>query len=108
MFSRRAHERPLVMVFEDVHWSDDTSLDFLLYLAGRAAEEPILMLLTYRSDEVTPALEHFLAALDRRRLALEWPLEHLSRAQVEEMVTAIFELAQPPRPEFTDALHELT
>jgi predicted ATPase len=46
----RAH--PVLLVVEDLHWSDDTSLDLLYYLARRyCSAYPLLVLLTYRSDE---------------------------------------------------------
>ncbi|MGQ0603559.1 MAG: BREX system ATP-binding domain-containing protein, partial [Anaerolineales bacterium] len=54
-----------VLIVEDIHWCDDTSLDFLLALARHSAAHPILLLLTYRDDELHPALRHFLAELDR-------------------------------------------
>jgi hypothetical protein len=45
-----------LLVIEDMHWSDETSLDFLHYLARRSMTQPLLLLLTYRSDEVRPRL----------------------------------------------------
>ena len=55
-FLSQAAEHPLLLVVEDVHWSDDTSLEFLQYFARRCATQPLIVLLTYRSDEVRPAL----------------------------------------------------
>ena len=44
---------PLGAVFlDDVHYADEASLDFLTYLARRVHDRPILMLFTWRSDEV--------------------------------------------------------
>ena len=34
VFLSQAAERPLLLVVEDVHWSDDTSLEFLQYLGA--------------------------------------------------------------------------
>ena len=82
--------RPLLLVVEDLHWSDDTSLDFLLYLARRVAGRPILLLLTYRDEEPHAGLTHFLADLDRERLATELRLARLPLADVEAMLRAIF------------------
>src|SRR6266516_3964083 len=67
----QASTHPVLLVLEDLHWSDDTSLEFLHYLARRCAAHRLLLLLTYRSDEVRPSLRHFLAHLDRERLAKE-------------------------------------
>jgi predicted ATPase len=47
-----ARKHPVLLVVEDLHWSDDISLEFLHYLARRCALHPLLLLLTYRSDEV--------------------------------------------------------
>src|SRR6266516_5844092 len=41
---------PALVIVEDVHWSDDASLEFLLHLARQIASYPVLLLLTYRSD----------------------------------------------------------
>ncbi|WP_326834524.1 AAA family ATPase [Amycolatopsis rhabdoformis] len=40
-----------VLVVEDVHWADETTLEFLLFLAARQELRPALVL-TYRPDEV--------------------------------------------------------
>ncbi|HEX5479611.1 MAG TPA: AAA family ATPase, partial [Dehalococcoidia bacterium] len=108
LITRLSREQPLLLVIEDVHWSDETSLECLLHLIRAIASERVLVLLTYRSDEVRPPLAHFLAALDRGRMAIEWPLRRLSVAEVSEMITAIFDLTSPPHPEFVRPLHELT
>jgi hypothetical protein len=73
-FAGQATKQPVLLVIEDIHWSDDTSLEFLHYLARRCTAYPLLVLLTYRSDEVQPGLSHFLAHLDRKRLAQEFAL----------------------------------
>jgi predicted ATPase len=86
----QADNTPVFLVVEDLHWSDDTSLEFLHYLARRGAAHPLLLLLIYRSDEVRPGLRHFLAQLDRERLAQEISLARLARDEVEAMVRAIF------------------
>ncbi len=99
---------PLLVIVEDVHWCDDTSLEFLLHFARRLANSPILLLLTYRSDEPNPGLTHFLAGLDRARLAAEFALSRLPLAEVESMIRAIFEQERPVRAEFAEAIHSLT
>lgn len=97
-----------LMVVEDLHWSDDTSLEFLLSLARRVAAQPLLLLLSYRSDEVGPGLRHLLAELDRERLAQEFVLKPLSRGDVGAMLQATLGLARPARADFADALYTLT
>jgi tetratricopeptide (TPR) repeat protein len=103
-----AAARPLLLVVEDLHWSDDASLDLLLHLARRLATHPIVLLLTYRSDEVNPGLLHMLALLDRERLASELALPRLTPADVDAMLRAIFDQPQPIRADFLRAVHDLT
>jgi predicted ATPase len=56
LFLRQATKQPVLLIVEDLHWSDQTSLDFLYSLARRCAASALLVLLTYRSDEVHPSL----------------------------------------------------
>ena len=51
----RAHISPLVMVWEDLHWADPSSLALLDMLLPLADEGPLLLLLVLRGDE-NPAL----------------------------------------------------
>jgi predicted ATPase/class 3 adenylate cyclase len=45
-----AEERPLVLVFEDLHWADDSLLDFVDYLVEWASGVPILVVGTARPE----------------------------------------------------------
>src|SRR6266702_874248 len=115
LFLRQATQQPALLIVEDLHWSDETSLDFLHYLARRCPASPLLVLLTYRSDEVHPGLSHFLAHLDRERLAQECALALLTRSDTSAMLYAIFELRRsvftvPPlaQGELLDAMYTLT
>ena len=49
-FELLAEERPLVLVFEDLHWADDTLLDFVDYLAEWVAGVPMLVVATARPE----------------------------------------------------------
>ena len=97
-----------LVIIEDLHWCDDTSLEFLLQFARRISNTPILLLLTYRNDELNPSLRHFLADLDHTRLASEVTLKRLSQTEVEAMIAAIFEQPRPIRPEFAEVIYSLT
>src|SRR6266581_2607137 len=115
LFLRPATKQPALLVVEDLHWSDETSLDFLHYLARRCPASPLLVLLTYRSGEVYPGLSHFLAHLDRERLAQEFALAPLTRGEMSAMLHAIFDLRRsvfmvPPlaQGELLDTMYTLT
>ncbi len=91
-FAHLAATGPLLLILEDVHWSDEASLEFLLYLARRIASHPILLLLTYRSEQVQGGLARFLIGVDRERLATELTLSLLNNSDVAAMIGTIFGL----------------
>ena len=97
-----------LVIIEDLHWCDDTSLEFLLHFARGLSAHPILLVLTYRSDEIHPALQHFLAELDRARLATELRLNRLPLTDVEEMIRVIFAQQGAVKDEFLQAIYALT
>lgn len=45
-------QTPTLWVFEDVHWADDATLDLLCYLGRRIVNTPVLLVVTYRDDEI--------------------------------------------------------
>ncbi len=49
-----ARRRPLLIVFEDVHWIDPTSLEILDTLVERIADLPALLLITFRPEFIPP------------------------------------------------------
>jgi DNA-binding CsgD family transcriptional regulator len=105
---RLAGRQPLLLIIEDLHFADDSSLDALLYIARHAVAEPVLTLLTYRLDEVRPGLGHFLAQLDRERLAFRLRLEPLSIDEVASMLRATLDLNRPWPSDAVQALYSLT
>ena len=57
LFARFFHElsiqeKPSLIVFEDIHWADEATLDFIKFLARRIIQLQCLFILTYRSDEI--------------------------------------------------------
>src|SRR5207248_3862893 len=49
-FEGMADQRPLVLVFEDLHWADEQLLDFVDYLVEWASGVPILIVCTARPE----------------------------------------------------------
>ncbi len=107
-FVQLSARQPLLLVIEDLHWSDETSLEALLSLSRRVGDHPILLLMTYRSDEVHAGLRHLLAQLDRERLGGEMRLGPLDRGEVEAMLHAIFPLQRSLPADVLDTLYRLT
>jgi DNA-binding CsgD family transcriptional regulator len=47
-----AREQTTVVIFEDVHWADEATLDLLRFLGRRLGKARTLLIATYRNDEV--------------------------------------------------------
>jgi predicted ATPase len=60
--------KPTIAVVEDAHWADDATLDALVHLARRIDQHPVLLILTFRPDEVGP--EHPLRLMIGRLASL--------------------------------------
>jgi DNA-binding NarL/FixJ family response regulator len=108
LFRHLSVTQPLLLIVEDVHWSDAASLEFLLFLARRIASHPILLLLTYRSEEEQPALTRLLIELNRERLSTELLLPHLSRAEVAAMLRATLAQDHSVRADLPETVYALT
>ena len=48
----RSSRTPTLLVFEDLHWADDATLDLLLFLGRRVMRAPCLILGSFRDDEI--------------------------------------------------------
>ena len=107
-FTELAGLRPLVLVIEDIHWCDESSLEFLQYFLRHNTSLPWLVLLTYRNDEVDPLLRTWLVQQDRERRTQECSLARLTRSDVEAMLSAIFDLSPTPKAELLNVLYPLT
>jgi DNA-binding CsgD family transcriptional regulator/tetratricopeptide (TPR) repeat protein len=91
MLARLAARTPVLLIVEDVHWIDPSSRDLLSFLVHNARRDPIVLVATYRSDELHRAhpLRPFLAELERSGRAERLELGGLSHAEVAEQIAAI-------------------
>ncbi|HLY01664.1 MAG TPA: AAA family ATPase [Candidatus Cybelea sp.] len=53
-FERYARRGTVILLVEDIHWADRSTLGFLAYLADRIERRRLLLVATYRSDELRP------------------------------------------------------
>ena len=51
---RAATAQPMVLVYEDLHWADESTLLLLRHLGSRLPSLPLVVIGTYRDDEVAP------------------------------------------------------
>ncbi len=95
-----ARRAPVVFVVEDLQWVDHSTRDLLVYLIANLAAEPVLLLVTYRSDvhPDTSATRAFIAELQRHRQVRCRDVGPLSRGAVAQIV----EQTAPGRPELVE------
>ena len=73
-----AERQPILFILEDLHWADPSTLEWLNLLIDQIPTTSILMLLTCRP--------HFQPSWHHRSYITEMTLNHLSPAQVEQIV----------------------
>jgi len=83
-----AASQPLVLILEDVHWSDPASLDLLRYIARRIREQHLLLVVTYRNDELSHGhpLDATLPLLIREAHGTRIDLRRLDSSAVDQLV----------------------
>lgn len=85
-----AAHQPVVLVLEDLHWSDTATLAFLSALARRPSAARLLVLGTYRPVDLIVTdhpLRELKAELQLHGLCEEIALEYLSEAEVQTYAT---------------------
>ncbi len=94
-----SQELPLVMVLEDLHWSDAATLDAISLLAQRRDAARLLVMGTYRAVDAS-LTEHPIKRLRQGLLArgrcIDLPLAPFSRPELRSYLSARFR--QPPCP----------
>ncbi len=88
-FLKRACQvQPLVLVLDDLHWADRSSLLLLEFLAQEILTSRLLIVGTYRDVEITTrdALSQALGNLVRQPLFMKVQLQGLARQEVGEFV----------------------
>jgi DNA-binding CsgD family transcriptional regulator/tetratricopeptide (TPR) repeat protein len=91
LIERLAERQSLVLVVEDLHWSDSSSRDLLRFLLRTVGDSRVLFLLTYRRDEMhrSHPLLPWLGEVDRLPNSERLFLERLSDDEVDAMVHVI-------------------
>jgi ATP/maltotriose-dependent transcriptional regulator MalT len=100
-----SHEHPIVIVIEDIHWADAATLEMIHFLVRMLAASRILLVMTYRSDEVPRGhpLRSQLPELERTRRLVRLDLKRLTRAEVRAQLGAI--RGASPSAEAVDAVY---
>jgi predicted ATPase len=99
LVQRLAAPAPLLWVIEDLHWADRSTRDLLAYLATTLRSGRVLLVLTFRSDELDRRhpLRPLLAELGRNRRVVRLELARFTRAELAEQLAGLLG-DQPPTP----------
>jgi predicted ATPase len=89
--ARRAREQPTLVILEDLHWADDSTLALIDHLSQRDLSLPLMVVGTFRSSraDLNPNLTRSLEGLVRARRAFEIRLEGLDHGHVALMLQAL-------------------
>jgi tetratricopeptide (TPR) repeat protein len=99
-------QAPVVLVLEDLHWADRSTLDLLVFLASVVRQERLLLVATYRSDELPTShpLHAVVAELDRNRRVKHLQLPQFDREEIAALLSGT--LGGPPPPETIERIFE--
>ncbi|HET9659130.1 MAG TPA: AAA family ATPase [Thermomicrobiales bacterium] len=89
-----AASHTVVIILEDLHWADPASLELLRYLAPRIGSLRVLLLLTYRDDEITRSNPFYqqLPQILRESGGLRLDLRPLTGGELTDLVRARWRL----------------
>lgn len=91
LLSALSQPTPLLIVLDDLHWTDDSSLELLAYLARHRQNERIMLLATCRDIELAPSasLRSLLNDLRREQVLVTLPLQPLTQAQIGCLISRL-------------------
>ena len=105
-----SQEQPLVLFFEDLHWGDASTIDLLSYVADRLNEIRVLLVLTYRVEEMRLNRHPFgrlKLDLEARSILREIELQFLGEKDVAQYLELEYPDHQFPM-EFAALLYQRT
>jgi DNA-binding CsgD family transcriptional regulator len=105
-----AIDEPTVLVFDDLHWADEISLEVVGELARIRGDAPLLLLGGYRADEFPVGSTHreWRSRLLSQRLAVEARLERLTYEETAHATTLILGTGKPAPRDVVAAVHART
>lgn len=89
-------EQPVLLILEDIHWADRSTRTFAAFLARSLRSERVLVVLTYRTDELhrRHPLRPLLAELERLENVRRIELAPFDRGELSEVLADILD-AEP-------------
>jgi DNA-binding CsgD family transcriptional regulator len=104
LLSRLSADRALVLIIEDLHWADRSTLDLLRYLVSATRNCRLLLVAAIRTDQPAPDVEHAVAEFGRDPRVQRIDLGRLDRAETRALVEGILGVA--PSVALLDRIYE--
>jgi class 3 adenylate cyclase/tetratricopeptide (TPR) repeat protein len=99
LWTRQASQRPTVLVFDDLHWSDPASVALLQHLLPLTEQVPLLLLWAMRPERQAPGWQVKLAAdVGYGHRYTEISLRPLNHADSGELVDSLLTISDLPPP----------
>ena len=98
LLTAMAASSPLLVVVEDVHWADPTTLDLLTFLGAQLRDPSVTLVATYRTDDPDARSPEMLAWMSHAQRAEVTEVLPLGRLGREEVATQIESLLGEPAP----------
>jgi DNA-binding CsgD family transcriptional regulator/tetratricopeptide (TPR) repeat protein len=90
LLERLAAELPLLLVIEDMHWADRSTIDVLGFAARRLDRVPVVLVLSYRTDHLEPDHSLHGALAELARLGAErLDVAPLSRHELDRLLAGV-------------------
>jgi DNA-binding SARP family transcriptional activator len=91
LITREAAQRPVVLIFDDVHWCDESSAAALHYVLRMNRSRPVLGIVAAREGELrdNAAMQLALRGLRRDLMLTEMSLEPLSAEQAHRLIETL-------------------
>ncbi|HZR53036.1 MAG TPA: AAA family ATPase [Streptosporangiaceae bacterium] len=106
LLHRLSEVQPVLLLIEDLHWADQSTLDLIAFLTRSLRQARVLLLLTYRSDELhrRHPLRPLLTGWERVRSIDRIVLPRFDRGEVTAQLAAI--LGTEPAPGVVDIVFD--
>ncbi|MEP6920350.1 MAG: AAA family ATPase, partial [bacterium] len=101
---------PVVLLLEDLHWADPSSVDLLRHLSQRISNQRLLIAGTFRPEDIERTnhpLKRYKAEMQAHKLCEELALDSLSPEHIQDYLNVTFGPHSFP-PEFARHIHDKT
>ncbi|HKR59503.1 MAG TPA: AAA family ATPase, partial [Pyrinomonadaceae bacterium] len=105
-----ATSSPVVLLLEDLHWADPSSVDLLRHLSQRISNQRLLITGTFRPEDIERSnhpLKAFRSEMKSHNLCEEIALDSFSADHIQDYLNNLYASHRFP-PEFAERVHEKT